>query len=462
MKKLFNTAQLVAVVVMFVTNANFALAQCTHFIPAVTTESTTDAGNIASTSESGNDSRRSGSLGSMEVNVWGGSNAGLGWNDGTNASRLYFSGTTYDPDVSLVEGYSNSQTANTWFAIVVYGDASSNLTCDFYEWDLTSTTFATIAPITTYLESPGFWAYVNVDADASFNFVVVWDFWNSGAGQSEVHVACGTSVPGTSPPGFCGGYPILLPGSAGQFAPDVSLYPDFSNSTSVVHYACLDAGLGRIYITYDDFNSLCGGTSSNNADWTATPPVNCYWDSPPRIACPPNTNGSATTDWSMVSTVNCSGTHDVIGYTSYNPPGNGYAPYRWDYTNASVNANLCRISPNRFPVVSYDAGYNGIMIGWICEYDRADLNHMAHPAFNDIAPVALLCDLKGGLGGPAPSCYPSNTPWYMIVQSDNLTQGTLFQEYTLSISGRDYNSMQYTFFNSATSDIQFKDVDRKS
>jgi type IX secretion system substrate protein len=465
MKKLSNLKwQLAAALLGIVLNANHALAQCTNFIPAVVSELTTSPGNIAATSETGNDSKNSQlNASTMEVNVWAGANAGLGWDDGTHANFLSFASTTYDPDVSLVEGYSAGQAADTWYAIVVYGDASSNITCDFYEWDLTNFDFSTIGVIaSTNLQSSAFYGYVNVDADASNNFVVVWDYWNSGAGQPEINTASGSSLPGSNPPQLCAGYPVTLNNSLGMWAPDVSLYPDPGNSTSVVHYVYLDASMSTIYVTYDDFATLCGGHSSNNAYYSDAP-SHCNFDSPPRISAPPNTNGAATTDWSVVSTTRCNGIHDVVGYTSYYPPGNSYLPYKWKYTDNSINVNLCAVDPNRFPVVSYDGGNTGIMISWICEYSAVDRNHLAHPYFNDIAPIALALDPKGGLGGNAPSCYPNHRPWYMIVQSDNLSQPPVLgssplQEYTISISGRDYSDMQYTFFNSATTDIQYKNV----
>jgi len=115
----------------------------------------------------------------------------------------------------------------------------------------------------------------------------------------------------------------------------------------------------------------------------------------PRIACPPNTNGAASTDWSVVADyayINIpTVTHDII----ITPIA--VTMFKQIFIRNGSIGGLCKINQpgNRFPVVSYDDQYHGLMVGWICEYDQVSSTYLHSAIFNDISPVAVVCNVCG-------------------------------------------------------------------
>jgi hypothetical protein len=107
------------------------------------------------------------------------------------------------------------------------------------------------------------------------------------------------------------------------------------------------------------------------------------------------------------------------------------------------------------PALSYDASYNGMVVGWNCDYEGDPLDY--HP--NSI--LAVVCNLDGSINS---SCYNSGIG-FMIVPYFNPSSNPYthtYSEVCLSVAGRDYPQMEYTFYDYITSTgidyVAFKSV----
>ena len=397
------------------------------FTAAVVPETLTGAATICT--NTGNDYKQSlyGIGGVMSVNVWDGGSAGLGWDDfAGNAGFLTFTNLTYDPDVALVEDGAN------WWAVVAYFSPGTGYLCDFYKW--TGTAFAlsvsnTLSTCTVFLRS------INIDGDVTGDFVVAWDDRCAG----NIQVIGGSTLLAGAGPALCnGGIPIAATGTGGCFYPDVTLYSINGTTPQFGIYSLvfLNSNFQKIYVTFDKFTSLCAGVSNYNLAFTTFTTNNYYT---PRIACPPAAQGTLK-DWSVVVT-DVSGTgYDVLGFTD-----NAGTVFSYNYTNASIFTPPAISQWNKYPAISYDNNYTGIIVSWKSFYTGS-------PLFTAPAPIAIQCDLFGSYPNFATGCFSE----YMIVPSNNAVS-TNTQD-AISVAGRDAPRMFYTFCDNNFPDIVYKQV----
>jgi hypothetical protein len=300
-------------------------------------------------SNTGNDAREAVNFTDlMSVHVWDGFYPGFGWDNGSTTNNVGLPSGSYDPDVSLVEGYSIGQVQYTWYAIVVYEDQNTGYCmCRIYEWDQTNKDFTSITPTTsilyngTYLGYGTYTSSINIDADASGNFVIVWDDGNT----YDIQIIGGTTFGSSTSPQFCNsGNSLTLSNTYKCFSPDVSLYSDPGHSTSIVHYTYTDVltyGVSTLYVASNDFNSdvcVSSTSASSTINYNNSLSSSDYFGRP-RIACPSNIGSSSSSDWSAVALkVVYGGGADIINFTNY-----GSTVYTHVYTDGSITG-LCHIT----------------------------------------------------------------------------------------------------------------------
>ncbi len=393
-------------------------AQTPLFTPATISENATGTYAPTDCRNTGNDVKSSINFsGTMSVNVWDGKLPGFGWDDhNSNSGYLGLPTDAVDPDVTLVDdGH------KFWAIVVYYSNSSGGFICDFYRWSGSS--FSLNA--STLLSSSSFGNSINIDGDVEGNFVIAWD----DPGTGDIQTITGTSGSG---PSFCTMGPISVSGTSGYIYPDVSIFNDL-NSNIILHYVYLNNSSTDVYIADDAFGNACGGSSSASVVYNTSSGNGNY--STPRIACPPSGGGS--TDWAIAVMDYGSSIYDIVNFTNYSSSvishnyTGGY-PYTIDSQN------------NFAPAISYDGGLNGIIVAWVSDYSSS-------ANFTPQGPVALSGNIAGDYNGGG--C--SSGGGYMVVSTNTVNYA---YQRAISVAGRDYSDMMYTFYEAYANDILWKEV----
>ncbi len=388
-------------------------------------------GNFDSVINTGNDAQDGNNVKEMKVNVWDGINPGLGWqyDNGLIDCHMSLPINTFDPDVVLIEieGLRQSPLI-TWFAIVVYEDASSGaLYCDIYEYDLANNTFASPGYSThnqIASSANGRLSSINIDAVSSGYYVIVWDDIN-GNGIWAIEGSAPIAPSGTAVNSIAKGE-----------SPDVALLQRASNNIGI-YVTFIDNSGSEIHVNESHSNSgLNFGSAFWNYNGYILPTNHTY--SHPRIACPAFT--VCGKEWTIVFEDKTASTNDIssVSMWCYGPGYNGIKAY--NYTDGGANSPMAINSGNNniFPVITYDNSNRYKIIGWETDYPTI---------FNSIPTlIAINCNYDGTF---AISCSPD----YLIVPKP-YHDGDI----SLSVSGRYFSKILYTFYEYGRSDIMFKDV----
>ena len=226
--------------------------------------------------------------------------------------------------------------------------------------------------------------------------------------------------------------------------PDVAinhLYSDF-----FILYTYVNAAKNHLYVGYEgNYSGSCLPSSINyslmDEDISYDSHLSFWY---PRIACP---NGTTNSLYSkeravVVGLENTSGPkYLIVGYTA-----DIYANhYNLIYDDGGSNSP-CSIdgSINRYPVVSYNYNYRGIMVGWQSDYTGPS------NSFYPTSCLAVQCDQNGRYNGSG----------YLIVPSDNISLPNASLETSLSLSGRENgdgsDNIQYSFYSQYATDLLYK------
>ena len=382
----------------------------------------------------GNDIKYSSTASPTSMHVWvgDGSFSRLAWDDGTHHGTILLdngNGNVWDPDVSLVK-CSNGN----WVAIVVFS-TSSNYYCEFYKWDAMSA-FVWFNEFT--LQSGVYGSAINVDADASGNYVIVWD---DGAGNINGSYGTTTTFP-TNPTT----YTTIIPqnGNDNYSAPDVSIY----GSNCYVAYLWTDGSSLYTDIYMDNFDLSLGSQSHWYPQLTYGPfdPAHGYVETP-RIACPGSNcaNPDFTVVYHWVDTD--SSNEHIMGYsyTDYYAD-KGLSDYtHLDNSPFCTTANYNYDVSNFNPAVTYSSDYDGTMYGGILVAWTND----GSSTHGEI-PIAVKCNGAYGMYGFVADCQ-----WYEVPYATGSVQ------HAISLSGRDYtpsDNIFLTWDKDNLSDVYYKDV----
>jgi hypothetical protein len=345
-----------------------------------------------------------------------------------------------------------------WYAVVVYGSPNGtnydamydiykynvNATCSLSFWD----TCAYRRPIhkpSPQVGTATFDNVIHIDANRLGVFNIIWD------NSTGIQAIAGNESNMCS--GLCStnSYQLVTnSGGAVYQYPDIAMWYDCSTNVSTAYYCYVDATSGtKLYVGYVD--KLCNGVSANYPTYQYFPASTGYYQQDlgtpahPRIACP-DCNNTTCLNWTVVTENTDFTVYDIIGWTL-----SCGTLFTNNYTNGSMTNNPCsgvyviNGSTNENPAVSYqNANTPGMMIGWDCSY-------ASYHSFYSTASIAIIADKYGQY---STICTPVN---YLIVSGDNYS--TYHGGRRLSISGRDYGYMYYTFCDNYTTDyVEYKDV----
>jgi hypothetical protein len=412
-----------SIIIVFFISAVVTNAQ--PFAPAVFAE--TAMGAATSGSNTGNDMKQiMGTTFLMSVHVWDGASPGLGWDDfAGNAGFLTFPSAVFDPDVTLTFN------GATWWAIVAYFSPGAGYFADYYLW--TGTAFIP-GPSNLLTACANFGLSINIDGDILGDFVIAWDDQCTG----NIQAIAGTTAFGGMPT-LCTAAPIAVTGTNGCVYPDITLYTTSTSMAGQGVYSLvfLNTTMNRLIVVQDKFGFLCTALSIPTVVHMSVTSQISYFT--PRIACPPPLMGVAT-DWSVVVTEIGPVGYDVLNFTNL-----ATTIFNWNYTSGFPALFPSIIQWNKYPAISYDLAYQGIIVSWNCFYTGAP------GAFTPPGPIAVQARLNGNL--PTVFC---PFPQYMIVSTTNLTS-TAMQE-AISVAGRDASRMLYTFSDNNFPDIMYKVV----
>jgi hypothetical protein len=390
------------------------------FTPATISENATGTYAPTDCRNTGNDVKSSINFsGTMSVNVWDGKLPGFGWDDhNSNTGYLGLPVDAIDPDVTLVDdGY------KFWAIVVYHSNSSGGFICDFYRWSGSSYSLNS----STLLSSSSFGNSINIDGDIFGDFAIAWD----DPGTGDIQTISGSTY-STSAPSFCTAGPISVSGTSGYIYPDVSIYTDLA-STIILHYVYLNSGTTDVYVADDAFNSVCSGTSLANIVYNASSVNGNY--STPRIACPPS--GGDSTDWAIAVMDYGSGTYDIVNFTDYSTTVISHF-YTGGYPYTINGQN------NFAPAISYDGGLNGIIVAWVSDYSSSG-------NFTPEGPIALSGNIAGDYNGGL--C--ASGGGYMVVSTNTINYA---YQRAISVAGRDYSNMMYTFYEAYANDILWKEA----
>ncbi len=223
----------------------------------------------------------------FEVSVWdeGNGNSEFGYqiNAGGQSILALSCSTAVDPDVCLIkDGFGDIH------SIVVYYDAVGNdYLIDVFDYSAGTFSLQGGCPY-NIRANVSFGTAVNIDADDTYNFMVIWDDSNAGKLHAIAGDHSGSTINFTNTPVTVGSSP-----SNEGYYPDVCLYGGGTNRATFTY--TLNS---ELYVDIDDVSVIAGGSGTGVTNILHDNAFQLGYEYP-RIACP-NPSVGTVDDWTVV------------------------------------------------------------------------------------------------------------------------------------------------------------------
>ncbi len=317
------------------------------------------------------------------VSVWddgASTSPALGYEIVTTSANAGTVALTYvdaiDPDVCLVI---DNQDPDKIYAMVVYWseDAGNKWILDVFNYFAGSNSFVYHSDYT--IASGYYNTSINIDGNANGEFAIVYDDLSSNL----------WAIVGDVNGGAVNFNPAILVDLTNTtsnlgVAPDVAMYYD--GSYNRVYFTYVEPNSGEIWVEYDDYSNLTGGSYSQNVDHIEPPSSGQFLI--PRIACP---NASAGNDyWTVAAEFRDAGNYYIISVINDNGSIFSQLVNDGSLGNLDISADM-----NIHPAVCYDVTSN-IWIGWSYDHIGTFLGGWGASAVA-FYPLAIKLDINGNL-----------------------------------------------------------------